>query len=159
ADAIAAVSLAGLAALRDRSLVQCIMTDPDTRYALHPLLQRLARERLAGDAALEAAMHARHARYFGGLAAQYERRLRGSEGAAILNTLEHEMDNLRAGWRWAIAARDIATLGAYSVVLHDICAMHGWGLEGRQLFGGAAAVVRAWAAGTAAEEEQIVAAA
>jgi DNA-binding SARP family transcriptional activator/predicted ATPase len=158
AQATAAVTLASLTALHDKSLVQSIPTDAETRYALHPLLRQLAQEKLRADPAAEAQVHAQHAHYFAALAAGCEERLHSAEGAETLHALEREIDNLRACWRWAVGAGDIAMLGQCSVTVHDFCAIRSWELEGRQLFQAAAAVVREWSARAAPDDERVPAA-
>jgi len=146
AEAIAAVALPMLALLRDKSLLQIIKTEAETRYALHPLLRRMALEKLQTDSTAEAGMRAKHAQHFATFAAQRETLLHGSQGADTLQALEREIENLRAGWGWAIATCDVETLGHYSIALHDFCAIRGWEIEGRRLFQLAAAAVREWAA-------------
>ncbi len=143
AHAIADVSLSQLAVLRDTSLIQCIASDCGTRYALHPLLRHLAGEKLQSDASAAATISARHARYFAAFAAQYEDHLRSAQGPASLKTLEREIDNLRGGWQWAVAACDLAMLGQYCIPLHDFCAIRSWELEGRHLFRLASKAIRA----------------
>lgn len=159
AEAIADVALPLLAALRDKSLLQSIKAEAETRYALHPLLRRLALEKLQIDSAIEADLRARHARHFAAFAAQREGLLHGPQGAETLQALEREIENLRAGWGWAIATGDIETLGRYSIPLHDFCAIRGWEIEGRRLFHAAGAAIREWTAREAYTEASVTAAA
>lgn len=146
AEAIAAVALPLLALLHDKSLLHGSKTETETRYSLHPLLRHLALEKLQIDATAEAAARDRHARYFAAFAAQREDRLHVPQGADTLRALEREIENLRAGWRWAIATYDIETLGRSSIALHDFCTMRGWELEGRMLFQSAAGAIHEWLA-------------
>jgi predicted ATPase len=154
AEAVAGVALPGLAALYDASLVQIQRSEAGTRYLLHPLLRQLAREQHQHDQTLWEQAQARHAAFFAGLAAQTEDRLRGPQGAGLLAELEREIDNLRAGWQWAVAHRQIELLGQYSVALHDFLTIRSWEIEGRQLFSPAAEAVRAWTAAHTPAPEQ-----
>ncbi|HEU4325655.1 MAG TPA: BTAD domain-containing putative transcriptional regulator [Roseiflexaceae bacterium] len=148
AQAVTGLGLADLAALHDASLVQTTVVESGTRYLLHPQLRQLVRDHWRPDPELLRATGARHAEHFAAVAAGAEDRLRGAEGATLLAAMEREIDNLRAGWQWAIEHVQIALLGQYSVALHDIMALRSWQIEARRLFGEAALAVRAWAAGT-----------
>lgn len=145
AEAVAEVRLPELAALYDASLVQIQSGEHGTRYLLHPLLRQLAREQ-QHDQTVQEQTQARHAAFFATLAAEAEDRLRGPHGAELLAELEREIDNLRAGWQWAIAHQQIELLGRASVALHDFLTMRSWEIEGRQLFSTAAAAVTTWMA-------------
>ncbi|MBV9789755.1 MAG: hypothetical protein JOZ51_16330, partial [Chloroflexi bacterium] len=158
ADAIAAVRLHSLLALRDKSLLQRTTADSTTRYVLHPFLRSLALEKLQRDPAATT-IYAAHARYFAAFAAAYEEQLHSAQGSAALQALESEIDNLRAGWQWAAAAYDLEILSQYSIPLHDFCAICGWELEGRDLFRLAARAVRAWPANEDTPEALLIAAA
>ncbi len=147
ARAVTGLGLADLAALHDASLVQAVAAESGTRYLLHPQLRQLVRDHWRPDPELLRATRARHAEHFASVAAQAEDGLRGAEGAALLAAMEREIDNLRAGWQWAVEHVQIALLGQYSVALHDIMAVRSWQIEARRLFGEAALAVRAWAAG------------
>ncbi len=158
AEAAALVQLPALAALYDASLVQIQAADSGSRYLLHPLLRQLARERCQDDALLLDQIQARHAAFFATQAAQAEDQLRGPCGADLLAALEREIDNLRAGWQWAIDHRRIDLLGQYSVALHDFFTIRSWEIEGLLLFGAAARVcARQPSAGQTAEQRRAVA--
>jgi DNA-binding SARP family transcriptional activator/predicted ATPase len=159
AAAITSATLQQLAALHDKSLIQRIVAASGTRYVLHPVLRSLAQEKLQRDPATAAMLHAAHAGYFAAFVASYEEQLRSVQGPRILQKLECEMDNLRAGWQWAVEAHDLVKLGQYSIPLHDFCAIRGWELEGRHLFRMAAAVIHAWKAHEDTPESQLLSAA
>ncbi|HEY0736421.1 MAG TPA: BTAD domain-containing putative transcriptional regulator [Herpetosiphonaceae bacterium] len=159
AETIASVRLARLAALRDKSLIQSLAIDGETRYVLHPLLRHLAWEKLQLDGARARAIQAAHAQYFAALAARCENQLRGVHGPDAIQLLEAEIDNIRAGWQWAATTCDVATLGHYSIALHDFCAIRGWELEGCYLFRGAVAALHGWTADDDTPEADLLAAA
>jgi len=154
AEAIAEVALPELATLYDTSLVQIQQSEAGTRYLLHPLLRQLAREQHQHDPAPLEQTLARHAAFFAELATQAEDQLRGPQGAGLLAELEREIDNLRAGWQWGVAQRQIELLGQYSVALHDFLTIRSWEIEGGLLFSVAAEAVRAWAAAHKPTPEQ-----
>lgn len=145
AAAIGGAELLTLAALRDKSLVQTLKVEPETRYMLHPLLQRFALEKLQAEPQLETTTRASHAHYYAAFAQAREGLLNGARGVEAMSDLEREIDNLRAGWRWTTAHQDIPTLGRYSIPLHDFCALRGWEIDGRELFAPATVAVREWA--------------
>ncbi len=158
AEAIVGAGLATLGALRDKSLVQALKLEPETRYALHPLLQRFALEKLQTNPEVAAAVCTRHAHYFAAFAHERKPLLYGPDSVAAMNDIEREFANLRAGWHWAATGHDLATLGAYSIPLHDFCALRGWKLESTHLFEAGAAAARAWAAGADPDEATALAA-
>ncbi|NTW01658.1 MAG: hypothetical protein HGA19_10140, partial [Oscillochloris sp.] len=145
AATIAGAGLPTLAALHDKSLVQTLKVQPETRYMLHPLLQRFALEKLQTQPQVEMATRTSHAHYYAAFAQAREGLLNGALGMEAMSDLEREIDNLRAGWRWATAHQDIPTLGRYSIPLHDFCAVRGWEIDGRELFAPATMAVREWA--------------
>jgi predicted ATPase len=144
AEQIVGAGLAALGALRDKSLLQVRPGATETRYALHPLLQRFALDKLQADGSTFAALCKRHAGYFAAIAEAQKPLLYGAESAAAIAAIEREFANIRSGWTWATQQRDIAMLGAYSIPLHDFMALRGWNVESLHLFGAGAAAVRAW---------------
>ncbi len=159
AEAIAGVTLPLLALLRDKSLLHTSKTETETRYSLHPLLRHLALEKLQADSVAESAVRERHASYFATFAARREDHLYKPQGADTMGAFEREIENLRAGWRRAIATYDIETLGRYSIALHDFCAVRCWEIEGRMLFQSAATAIREWVARGSHPDRELTAAA
>lgn len=159
AAAIASATLQQLAALRDKSLIQRTVVDSGTRYTLQPVLRSLAQEKLQRDPAAAAKICAAHAGYFAAIVASYTEQLRSPQGVTMLQWLQCEMENIREGWQWAVAAEDLETLGQYSIPLHDFCAIRGWELEGQHLFRLAASVVRRWQPNEDTPEAQLLTAA
>lgn len=160
ANIVVGVTIQLLASLRDKSLIQCMTLNAGTRYVMHPFLRSLAQEKLLhADATTATMIHTTHAHYFAHFVAPYAEQLRSEQGPSLLKTIECEMDNLRAGWRWAVATRDLPTLGQYSIPLHDFCAIRGWELEGRKLFSMAAVAIRTWSMDEHTPEAQLISAA
>ncbi len=99
--------LEGLSSLLDQSLVRLgdVPTGDEateTRFALLETVREYALERLeaAGETA---AVRRAHAAYYLGLVEGERARIHGPDGAAALNRLEAEHDNLRAALTWAYA--------------------------------------------------------
>ncbi len=97
AEQVASATLAILASLMDKSLVQ---VDVSGRYDLHELLRQYAADRLL-DAGEERATIQRHGDYFLGVAEGAEAHNFGREQVAWFDRLEVEFDNLRVALaRW-----------------------------------------------------------
>jgi predicted ATPase/DNA-binding SARP family transcriptional activator len=109
-----AAPLPVLGALLDKSLLR----REDNRFFLHPLLQRLAAERL-GDGETRSQAETAHAQFFHRLMAQMQRPIDDGDRDA-LRTLDLEFDNGRAAWQHlhadAIAAVILA--GSARTVMH-----------------------------------------
>ncbi len=88
-----AAPLPVLGALLDKSLLR----KDESRFFLHPLLQRLAAERLA-DGAARADAETAHAQFFHRLLAQMRRPVDDGDREA-LRALDVEFDNGRAAWQ------------------------------------------------------------
>lgn len=82
------------------------------RYQLHELVRQYAAEQLAADPAEALAVCRAHSAYYCELLRAGAAGLRGPQQAAVLATLSHEDDNLRAALDWALAQADIAALRA-----------------------------------------------
>ncbi len=138
---IAAVDLHVLANLRAKSLLMLEVLNQQTRYALHPLLHQFAKAKLQQTIADQEDLYQRHARYFGHLSQQQEQLIHGNQSQQGLLVLEQELDNIRAGWLWAIQHQHVAILGDYCIALHDFFAIRNREIEGQQLFEPAAALL------------------
>lgn len=93
--------LDALSSLVDASLLRRERgEEPEPRFKMLVVVQEYARERLA-ESGEAAAMREQHAGHFLGLAEAAKPRLLGPEGAAWLERLEHDHDNLREVLRWA----------------------------------------------------------
>lgn len=86
--------------LIDASLVRQVVGE---RYQVHPLLQQFAAAKLAEQSEILAGTQRQHALYFAHLLTTLESHLKGPQQIAALHTIAHEIENVRAAWRWALA--------------------------------------------------------
>jgi non-specific serine/threonine protein kinase len=90
-----------LGRLVDNSLVIAETASGRTRYQMLETIREYAREKLAGTGQTET-IRDRHTRLFVELAEAGERGLRGPEQGHWLETLDRELDNLRAALDWSL---------------------------------------------------------
>lgn len=95
--------------LRDKSLVEQldnqVETDPAQplrRYRLHPVLHQYAAEQLVKTRVDKQALHKRHCHYFCQFAAVREAALSSIYAGAAADMIALELENIRAGWRYAL---------------------------------------------------------
>jgi DNA-binding SARP family transcriptional activator/Tfp pilus assembly protein PilF len=108
AEAVAGPVGAALQVLVDRSLLR---VNGSGKYAMHPLVQQFAGEKLAQTA--ETVTHqalCRHAHYFAGLVHRSEGDFHGPQDRQALARMVGEVDNIRAAWRWAAQQAEAALL-------------------------------------------------
>lgn len=109
--AVARTPLPVLGSLVDKSLLR----KDGSRLSLHPLVQQLAAARL-GQAAAQ--VRAAHAAYFHQLLVQLRVGCERGERSA-LQTVDHEFDNCKLAWRWALAEGDAGSLRRMNAALQD----------------------------------------
>jgi predicted ATPase/transcriptional regulator with XRE-family HTH domain len=109
AEAITGASLPALASLVDKSLLR----PHDGRYDLHPAVRQFAAEKLDADPAMKRATLARHSEYYGAFSREREPALRARGQRPALEELAAEIENLRAGSRWAFDEGDVNAVHHY----------------------------------------------
>jgi len=130
ARSVAGASPPVLGALADRSLLR----KDDARVHLHPLVQQYVATRLAGDDPGGATERA-HALYFHRLLTSVALPVRhGDRGA--LAALERDLENCRAGWRWAAGHGAPDLLRSVLRTFLDFCDHRGRYADGIALFEG-----------------------
>lgn len=113
AQAVAGVSLPGLAALVDKSLVRVITEENTaTRYDLHELLRRYLLDKLEMAGELPA-IEAQRLRYYCDFAEQQAPTLLRGDTRLRLAAMEPEQGNLRAALEWALTQGHDPTGGVY----------------------------------------------
>lgn len=128
--------LAHLAQLADASLIETLEAPEPRRFALHPLLRQLAREKLALDAAAARAARAAHR-------AWVERRLaafadwRRVDQKAALRTIGALLDDARLAWRSALEGGDASFIAHCAPILSRYFEQKGAWDEGIALFAAA----------------------
>jgi len=94
----------------DKSLLRVTSSG---RYEQHPLTHQYTTEKLAAAPEEKAEVEERHARYYADFLQKEVARLKG-QGASqpeIMEEIYAEIDNVRAAWRWTLAAGE--TIGEF----------------------------------------------
>jgi tetratricopeptide (TPR) repeat protein len=92
----------------DRSLLR---VNSQGRYAMHPLVQQFAAEKLAeAPAPFSCQAHDRHALLFAALTHRREGDFHGAQDQQALAWMISEAENIRAAWRWAVQQVNVALL-------------------------------------------------
>lgn len=100
AEAVAGAILATLTDLADKSFIR---RDDSGRFDIHQALKPFVDEKLALHPALQSETASRHGAHFAAFTDERRLALRGHGQRAALDDLTAELDNLLAGWNWAIA--------------------------------------------------------
>lgn len=133
ARAVARATPPLLLSLVDKSMLRLMRE----RYQLHELLRQFATEKLA--LAGNTAVHAQFSRYFADFLQAQGERLHGREQQQALQTIDAEIDNIRAAWNWLIAHHCTAEISRALSALHHFYDMRGRFVEGEASFRLAAA--------------------
>lgn len=134
AENVADATLPMLAGLANKSLL--VIDHGAGRYVIHRLLHEYGRDRLAEDAAA-AAHRQRHAAYYARYVHSLEPHLSSERRDATLLAIEHDIDNIRAAWAWAVEHGDLELLGAALGGLSSFFGARGWYTEASATFGAA----------------------
>jgi predicted ATPase len=132
AEAVADASLLMLSALVDKSLLKHTLAG---RYEIHELLRQFSQEKLGEDPGQEERTRDRHCRYYADFLNKREADLRGDRDKEVLEELEAEIDNVRAGWRWAVAHKNEEMVEKYLASLEFFYYVRGWYQEAVETFG------------------------
>jgi predicted ATPase/DNA-binding XRE family transcriptional regulator len=127
AQSVAGASLQTLSTLTNKSLVQ---RDATGRYTVHELLRQYAEGELAA-AGQTADACAAHCAYYTGYLQQREADLKGHRQVAVLDEIEIDFENVRAGWQWAVAQRNYTAISNALKALWWFCFVRGYWYEGR----------------------------
>ncbi|MCB9161893.1 MAG: tetratricopeptide repeat protein [Caldilineaceae bacterium] len=131
AEEVTSVSLWNLAALVEQSMLQ---VDDKWRYRIHALLAQLGRSKLSAQPEVRAALHARHSAYYIAFLGARRRTMVGRAQARVMDEIAREMDNIRAAWQHAVAARKIVDMASALPVLSRFFWVKGRYSEGASLF-------------------------
>ena len=146
AEAVVGASVPTLSALVGKSL---LARASDGRYHVHELLRQYAAEKLHEDHEQQEEARARHAAHYAAFLQAQDPALKRAHQREAVNAIRAEIDNVRAGWHWAVdrLTRGIGDGAAMDVVgrsleaLYVFYRMQGWYQEGTQAFAQAAAAV------------------
>jgi predicted ATPase/DNA-binding SARP family transcriptional activator len=140
AAAIAGASRRQLALLVEKSLLsQVDDAAGESRFELHPMLNRFAAEQLARDPAASDAAVNRHATYYLELLIAQA----PGEELAQRQAIVADLPNLRAAWRWAATARHVDLLLRGAPIMHNFYSAQSWFREGIEAFAYALAALPA----------------
>lgn len=137
AEAVTGASLHQLVTLLDRSL---LAVNKGGRYRLHALLRQFALEELQESPADDAMAVARHRDYFAGFLEDRTDDIKGGRELAALEEIAADMDNIRAAWRSAVDAGDLAFFRRSAETLWEYSEIRGALQEGAEFFARAAEV-------------------
>ena len=135
AEQVAGATLRLLAALVDASFLR---RTPAGRYEIHELLRQYGEEKLSES---EASTRDRHCAYYAGFVHQREVQLQGSDQRSALDEIDAEIDNVRAGWHWAVQHDRVAELDRFMPGLTAFYEMRGFFQEATQIFDEAAQAI------------------
>lgn len=108
AEYLAGASLAGLAALVEKSLIQLEST---SRFSMHELLRQYGIEKLEASGEIGAA-YTEHSRYFAELMRRHEALLKRPQQLEAMQVIERDFENIRLAWEWSVEHHQISNLHA-----------------------------------------------
>ena len=136
ASSVAGATLPVLASLVARSIL--CRTAPE-RFEMLEVVRQYAEERLLALPAECARVRDAHASAYLGLLAEQEEALKGHDQRHASERVLADIDNVRAGWRWAASSRRPELLERAAAGLFLYCDMRNTFDEGAELFRGATA--------------------
>jgi predicted ATPase len=131
AKQVTSTSLHELKTLVDKSLLQ---RHPGGRYLLHELLRQYALEKLGSVPDEERNVRDLHCTYYAGYLQQRYERLIGKDWIDSLAEIESEIENVRAGWRWATNQSRLDDIGNSLETMAVFYRMRSWYQEGEEVF-------------------------
>ncbi len=120
-----------LAALVAKSLLH---RTGEGRYSLHELLRQYSADRLARAPAEQRAVQDRHSGYYTEYVAKLESKLKGPELVLARAAMDADIDNIRAGWRWAVKLGHVAAVRKPIKAFWCFYDMRGWYQEAEANF-------------------------
>ena len=131
AEAVVGASATVLSALVDKSLLR--WTAPD-RYEIHELLRQYGAEKLSKNPEDKLRVKASHCEHYADFLEEQEAWLKRGQQKEALEAISIEIDNIRAGWYWAVRHRREAEFEKYCESLFLIHNMQSWFHEGETVF-------------------------
>ena len=120
-----------LSALVDKSLLGSGASD---RYEIHELVRQFAADKLTENPKEKKQVKNLHARYYAEFLQTQEVRLKRGKQADALKAVSVEIDNIRAGWNWAVEQRREREFEKYREGLFLVHNMQSWYQEGEAVF-------------------------
>ena len=129
AEPVAGATLERLAALVDKSFLR---RNPAGRYEVHELLRQYGAEKLSEAEAAEARVA--HGAYFAQFLGAREDDLGGRRCGEALEEITADIENVRAGWEWAVQGRHCAPLEQSETSLTQFYELRSWHQEAEAVF-------------------------
>ncbi|MCB0167807.1 MAG: tetratricopeptide repeat protein [Anaerolineae bacterium] len=133
AHTVAGSSLADLINLVDKSMLH--QTVPD-RYEIHPLLRQFGLESLRQKREYDATQD-KHCAYYALFLKQREDPLTWGSHHQALDEVVQEVENIRAGWQWAVDQKKLTELSQAHQGLFRLYQLRNWLQEGANVFANA----------------------
>ncbi|MEZ4620795.1 MAG: tetratricopeptide repeat protein [Caldilineaceae bacterium] len=124
------------------------------RYRIHPVLHQYAMQQLALSDGAETLLRHRHCLYFCRFAAEQESAIMGTNAAGVAAVLALEMENIRAGWRYALTHCFSDLLQAMLPALLRFYVLRGFLQDALSLLGITIGEVQKWLQATASPQQQ-----
>ena len=123
-----------LAGLVDKSVLRVSATG---RYDMHELVRQYATTQLERANGTTLA-HDRHCAYYTAFVDRWAPQLRGGDQVGALAAVAAEIDNVRAGWEWAVEHDQFERIAIYSKDLWCFFELRGWYQQAYALYSHAA---------------------
>lgn len=138
AGEVAAATRRDLSALVDKALLRLTAGG---RYEFHPLIREYAAAKLAAQPPEQAEVNGRHSQLFATFLQAREPHLHDGQQQTVLAEAYQEIENVRAGWQWALAQRQTAVLSAYLETMASVYLARSQFGQGQAVVSQAVAVV------------------
>ena len=133
ANVVAQATLPLLSSLINKSLLKHIREEG--RYELHELIKQVSLDKLQKDSDAEETARDRHSRFYAEFMQAREVDLESERDLEAVVAIEAEIDQVRAGWDWAVAQKEIEAIELYLTGLEAFYDIRGWYREGVEMFG------------------------
>ncbi|MFQ5857057.1 MAG: tetratricopeptide repeat protein [Anaerolineae bacterium] len=156
AEQVAGASLPLLLALVDKSLLR---SNPSGRFEMLEILRQYAEDKLSEVPEDREEARDLHCSYYAQFLQQRQEHVRGGRQRDALAEIGEEIQNVRAGWRWALDRGKHEEIAKSLECLYHFYEIRGWFQEGEQAFALAADRLRAtqcMAEEAEAEESEIL---
>lgn len=135
AHEVADAFLLTLVTLAEKALVRVSQDAAGhNRYHMHELLRQFVAEQLAARPHEQHSTYDRHSAYYLRFLKRYASALTSKAQQATLQALGAEIDNVRAGWQWAVTQQRVEVLQEALPPLYDFYQIQSRYLEGKELF-------------------------
>jgi predicted ATPase/DNA-binding SARP family transcriptional activator len=128
---VAGASRATLVSLVDKSLLRAAANE---RYQMHELLKQFAAEKLSESPVEQSDTRARHSTYYLTFLSGREQALNGRDQQKALVEISEELENVRAGWNWAVEQGNLDALAQALESLYEFYQVRSRYQEGAELF-------------------------